>query len=119
MAKFKRIDTGEVVNVVSWGANGTYTDYYDSKGKFYHTDLNRYNHFEEIIESSQSGIDWEQRRYEIAKDMLCAIYMDEGNEKRSTNPGIEFEYQSLEGSAREAIRYANVLIEELKKYDNG
>lgn len=51
--------------------------------------------------------------------MLCAIYMDEGNEKRSTNPGIEFEYQSLEGNAREAVRYANVLIEELKKYDNG
>lgn len=52
MAKFKRIDTGEVVNVVSWGANGTYTDYYDSKGKFHHTDLNRYNHFEEITKVS-------------------------------------------------------------------
>ena len=63
-------------------------------------------------------IDWEQRRYEIAKDMLCAIYMDEGNERRSTDPGIEFEYQSLEGNAREAVRYANVLIEELKKQDN-
>lgn len=67
----------------------------------------------------QDPIDWEQRRYEIAKDMLYAIYTDEGNEKRSTNPGIEFEYQSLEGNAREAVRYANVLIEELKKYDNG
>lgn len=64
-------------------------------------------------------IDWEQRRYEIAKDMLCAIYMDEGNEKRSTNPGIEFEYQSLEGNAREAVRYANVLIEELKRENHG
>ena len=68
---------------------------------------------------SHKRIDWEQRRYEIAKDMRCAIYIDEGNEKRSTNPGIDFEYQSLEGSAREAIRYANVLIVELKKYDNG
>ena len=68
---------------------------------------------------SHKRIDWEQRRYEIAKDMLCATYMDEGNEKRSTNPGIEFEYHSLEGNAREAVRYANVLIEELKKYDNG
>ena len=57
--------------------------------------------------------------YEIAKDMLCAIYMDDGNEKRSDCLGKKFEYQSLEGSAREAIRYANVLIEELKKYDNG
>lgn len=119
MAKFKRIDTGEIVNIVSWGANGTFTNYYDSQGKFQHTDLNRYNYFEEIIESSQSGIDWEQRRYEIAKDMLCAIYMDDGNEKRSDCLRKKFEYQSLEGSAREAVRYANVLIEELKKYDNG
>lgn len=119
MAKFKRIDTGEIVNIVSWGANGTFTNYYDSQGKFQHTDLNRYDYFEEIIESSQSGIDWEQRRYEIAKDMLCAIYMDDGNEKCSDCLGKKFEYQSLEGSAREAVRYANVLIEELKKYDNG
>jgi hypothetical protein len=119
MAKFKRIDTGEIVNIVFWGANGTFTNYYDSQGKFQHTDLNRYNYFEEIIESSQSGIDWEQRRYEIAKDMLCAIYMDDGNEKRSDCLGKKIEYQSLEGSAREAVRYANVLIEELKKYDNG
>lgn len=64
-------------------------------------------------------VDWEQRRYEIAKDMLCAIYMDDGNEKRSDCLGKNFEYQSLEGSASEAVRYANVLIEELKKYDNG
>ena len=69
--------------------------------------------------NSTKFIDWEQRRYEIAKDMLCAIYMDDGNEKRSDCLGKKIEYQSLEGSAREAVRYANVLIEELKKYDNG
>lgn len=73
-----------------------------------------------IIETDKpKQIDWEQRRYEIAKDMLCAIYMDDGNEKRCDCLGKKIEYQSLEGSAREAVRYANVLIEELKKYDNG
>ena len=70
-----------------------------------------------IKDSSRSGIDWEQCRYEIAKDMLCAIYIDEGNERRSTDTGVEFDYQSLESNAREAVRYANVLIEELKKND--
>lgn len=60
-------------------------------------------------------IDWEQRRYEIAKDMLCAIYVDDGNESRCANHNMDFEYQSLQGSAREALRYANALIEELKK----
>lgn len=69
--------------------------------------------------TTHKPIDWEQRRYEIAKDMLCAIYMDDGNEKRSDCLGKKIEYQSLEGSASEAVRYANVLIEELKKYDNG
>lgn len=69
--------------------------------------------------TTHKTIDWEQRRYEIAKDMLCAIYMDEGNEKRSTEPGIVFERQSFGSNAWKAVRYADVLIEELKKYDNG
>lgn len=66
----------------------------------------------------EKQIDWEQRRYEIAKDMLCAIFMDEGNEKRSTNKSIEFNYQSLEGNARGAVSYANALIKELKQQEN-
>lgn len=65
------------------------------------------------------SIDWEQRRYEIAKDMLRTIYIEDGKEKRSTDPGIEFEYQSLEGCASEAVRFADVLIEELKKQNHG
>lgn len=28
-------------------------------------------------------IDWEQRRYEIAKEMLAAIYLDDGNAERA------------------------------------
>lgn len=60
-------------------------------------------------------VDWEQRRYEIAKDMLCTIYIDDGNEQRSSDPSLGFEYKSLQGSAREALRYADALIEELKK----
>lgn len=60
-------------------------------------------------------IDWEQRRYEIAKDMLCTIYIDDGNESRCANHNADFEYQSLQGSVREALRYAEALIEELKK----
>lgn len=75
--------------------------------------------FEVPCEQHQENqIDWEQRRYEIAKDMLCAIFMDEGNEKRSTNKSIEFNYQSLEGNARGAVSYANALIKELKQQDN-
>lgn len=69
-----------------------------------------------IADKRQTGqVDWEQRRYEIAKDMLCTIYIDDGNEQRSSDPSLGFEYKSLQGSAREALRYADALIEELKK----
>lgn len=112
MAKFKRVDTGEVVNVVSWGANGTYTDYYDSKGKFHHTDLNRYNHFEEIIESSQSGIDWEQRRYEIAKAAMVGQLASPVVEGIDPNP-------SIQDVCIWSVKFADALINELKKHDNG
>ena len=43
-------------------------------------------------------IDWEQRRYEIAKDILCAAYCD-----------LE---QSI--AAKDAVVYADALIKELK-----
>lgn len=61
-------------------------------------------------------IDWEQRRYEIAKDMLVAIYIDDGNEQRDVDPNNAwFEFKSPQDSVREALRYADALIEELKK----
>lgn len=69
--------------------------------------------------TTHKPIDWEQRRYEIAKDMLRAIYMDEGEEERNTDSGIAFGYQSPENCASEAVKYAIALIEELKKQNNG
>ena len=112
MAKFKRIDTGEIVNVVSWGANGTYTDYYDSKGEFHHTNLNRYNCFEEIMESPQNGIDWEQRRYEIAKAAMVGQLASPVVEGIDPNP-------SMPDVCKWSVMFADALINELKKHDNG
>lgn len=60
-------------------------------------------------------IDWEQRRYEIAKEMLAAIYLDDGNAERSDDSESGFEFKSLQDSAREAVKFADALIEELKK----
>lgn len=62
---------------------------------------------------------WEQRRYEIAKVMLPAIYTDEGNAARADHSPINgFEYKTLEGCCREAIRFADTLIKELKKKES-
>lgn len=108
MAKCRRIDTGEIVDVVSWGYNGSYTDYYDSKGEFHHTNLNRYNFFEDIIEYTKDGIDWEKRRYEIAKEAVNGLLAAPVVEGIDPNP-------SMDDIARKAVKIADYLIEELKK----
>lgn len=63
----------------------------------------------------EKNIDWEQRRYEIAKEMLHAIYLDDGNAERQDNSKLGFEFKSLQGSAKEAVRFADALIAELKE----
>lgn len=53
--------------------------------------------------TKQETIDWEQRRYEIAKDMLTALL---------SNPTIRGVYASY---SKVAVRLSDALIEELKK----
>ena len=60
------------------------------------------------IEEGIKTIDWEQRRYEIAKEMLSAIYYDD-------KPQEGEDYLTLNEAAHEAVRYAEALITELKK----
>ena len=60
------------------------------------------------IEEGNKAIDWEQRRYEIAKEMLPAIYYDD-------KPQEGEDYLTLNQAANEAVRYAEALITELKK----
>lgn len=67
---------------------------------------------------SKDNIDWEQRRYEIAKEMLHAIYIDDRNAEREDDSGLPFEFKTLGNSAKEAVRFADALIEELKKNNN-
>ena len=56
----------------------------------------------------QIEIDWEQRRYEIAKQMLPSIYIED-------RPQEGEDYLTLQQAAHEAVRYADALISELKK----
>lgn len=51
----------------------------------------------------QTEVDWEQRRYEIARDALTALL---------SNPTIGGVYASY---SKVAVDYADALIEELKK----
>lgn len=56
--------------------------------------------------TKQETIDWEQRRYDITKDVLIALI---------SKPEIVL----TASDAKVAIRYADALIEELKKENNG
>ena len=60
------------------------------------------------IEEGGKTIDWEQRRYEIAKEMLPVIYYDD-------KPQEGEDYLTLNEATHEAVRYAEALITELKK----
>lgn len=58
------------------------------------------------IWQEQTTIDWEQRRYEIAKDILTAYY---SNSDRLMRQG------TAQRCAADAVEVADTLIEELQK----
>lgn len=54
----------------------------------------------------EKGIDWEQRRYEIAKDMMAAFLSNSCSNVYLGNPDEQAKY---------AVTFADALIAELKK----
>ena len=107
--------TGEIVDVISYTAPfGTqrddtrdFVDYIDSKGKERtRVPMNIYWDFEDMEEELTKEIDWEQRRYEIAKGMMAAFLSNSCSNIHLGNPVDQ---------ARYAVMFANALIEELLK----
>lgn len=66
---------------------------------------------------SATPIDWEFRRYEIAKEIIPFLWLDDGQAQRSekANGHIGFEYKQDHILAKEAVQLADALIAELKK----
>lgn len=109
--KAKVIETGEIVDVVSITDRqyGCLISYWDGKkGK-------EYSRFEldfsidtqmrgvQMNDETVKPIDWEQRRYEIVKDIMAASF-----------------YQPMDGVSiasyvHNCVQWADALIEELKK----
>lgn len=99
-------DTGEVVDVKPYGMIRMSCSAYTTKDGLI---------MPVTALEFEKSIDWEQRRYEIAKEMLAAIYLDDGNAERADTSKLGFEFKSVQGSAREAVRMADGLIAELQK----
>lgn len=112
----KRIrKTGEIVDVILFNAPyGTdrddtkdFVDYIDSKGRERRrVPMNYYWDFEDAKEQLATGIDWEQRRYEIAKTVL-PHFRDGSNV-----------WLSAEETAKCAVHYADALIAKLREGGN-
>ncbi|WP_303021393.1 hypothetical protein [uncultured Muribaculum sp.] len=64
------------------------------------------------LQSSQP--DWEQRRYEIAKDAMCAILCNPAIVDKVTEEG-EPAWGAPVAIAKTAVTLAGLLVEELKK----
>lgn len=97
--------TGEIVEIVSYGVYGSYTNYVDKTGKFCQTTLNYYTDFEQI-----DCIDWEKRKYKIAMGMLPMV-----SQLCDVNSNGGLSVRTPERAAECAVSYADALINELKK----
>ena len=58
---------------------------------------------------NQNEIDWEQRRYEIAREIFTRCLSSSDGEMRA------FCYRNIEDHAKDCVRAADALIEELQK----
>ena len=103
--KAKVRDTGEIIDVkFSLHPNPAIQDTYwwskDKQESYHTTEL-------DFLETDVSGkfIDWEQRRFEIAKD----LYAKAVNNPHFGNDGLE---------AQRCVKYADILINELKRVTN-
>lgn len=114
----KRIKkTGEIVEVVNYKSalserrNDDFVTYIDSNG-FKHDNVKLLNvdfDFEDVPKNKPcDNINWEERRYEIAKSMLAAFLSN----SCSTVYGGTYERQ-----AKDAVQYADALIAELKNIE--
>lgn len=109
--------TGEIVEVVKYSKHNHCIEYGNSFGEY---DTKSLDDVDLILD--EPTIDWEQRRYEIAKDVMAGII---SNEEQAAYARVEAKYEKGEihtipkAISRYAIALADGLIEELKKDKQG
>lgn len=90
--------TGEIINIANYAK--VTLDQCDSWGNPIELGFDEV----EILQEPTSDIDWEQRRYEIAKEMMKTVILTDGGAKTGT-----------ENLAIWCVGCADALIAELKK----
>lgn len=96
--------TGEIIDFLGSSIEYGTCTWIDSKGDFNQGPSPGI----EILEAGKP-IDWEQRRYEIARSMMAAFM---------SNSCSNVYGETVEQQAKDAVKYADALIEELKRQEN-
>lgn len=70
----------------------------------------------EILQETTSDIDWEQRRYEIAKNCINGILGNDEMKDLANDAGVEMNCRYIPTNvAKMSVAFADALIAELKK----
>ena len=112
-AKIKK--TGEIINIAEYAQIAL--EKCDSYGNPISVRPEDVELIPDVKEDNFPKIDWEQRRYEIAREMLPSIAKDFRNLVRSGNSlGEDIERGTLqEYCTYFVVKYADALIKELKR----
>lgn len=103
--KAKIIETGEEITIIGISKEWGTVQYYGSDG-IYRQRIFRDRELE-LLDTTESPIDWEQRRYEIAKEAMNGLLSAPVVAGVNPNP-------SYKDIATFSVRLADALIKELK-----
>lgn len=96
--------TDRVLEVVSYSRDNNWIEYEEIEDGQVRYNTRSLDEVELIVDNAPSPIDWEQRRYEIARDLFSA---------QTSDPEI-VECNTKQVLANWCVKYANALIERLK-----
>ena len=112
--KAKIIKTMEVVDVMSFKSSEgcpekDWVCYVDAEGLEHTQKLNALRDLEVINKTENKAVDWEQRRYEIAQEMIAAFLSNSSREIYEGDFKTQAEY---------AVVFADALIAKLKEVNH-
>lgn len=113
--KARIIKTGEEITIIGISKEWGTAQYYGSDGIYRQRTFN--DRELELLDTTESPIDWEQRRYEIAKEAMSGILSDE-NSVGYASLAVEYSENEKHTYPKAISRYAaacaDALIAELK-----
>lgn len=94
--------TGRVIEVVTYSRDNDWIEYEEIEDGQVRYNTKSLDEVELIVDNAPSPIDWEQRKYEIAKDVLSSSF------------STPMEGTSIISYVRSCVQIADMLVAELK-----